>query len=237
MIRSANLLALATLFASAGCAGGDAGDFFQMEEGNTWEYFVRNSELNDEGWTLAIKDADDNQQGSRGQLYFELTRTYTDATNPTLEYTDFLRRFNVSTDNGGLGEDAPVIAWVYKQVNNDEGARNENFLVQPEVGADWSSAWEFEVDGENGASDFEFEVTAQYASSSVQTSLGSFEETLHITRTRQTISNSGGSEQILTNVREEWYARDVGLVQYRETGNDGLSVEGVLRTTSVAVPE
>ncbi len=230
------LLLAAPLGALSGCAAGDAGDYFQFEEGNSWQYFVRNSELRDERWTLSILDSDDNEQGSRGQLYFELKRTYTDDNNPDLEYSDFLRRFNVSADHGGLGEESPIIAWQYKQVNNDEGKRNEDFLVQPEVG-DWSAAWDFEVDGDAGASDFEFEVEAGWATESVQTSLGSFEDTLHVTRTRRTISNSGGNEQVLTNVREEWWALDIGLVQYRETGSDGLSVEGVVRQTSVSVPE
>ncbi|MCO4770108.1 MAG: hypothetical protein KDA24_08775 [Deltaproteobacteria bacterium] len=234
--RCSFVLALA-LGGLSGCAGGNAGNYFQFEEGNTWDFFVRNSELNDESWTLAIKDADDNQQGSRGQLYYELTRTYTDDNNPNLEYTDFLRRFNVSADNGGLGEEAPVIAWQYKQVNNDEGLRNENFVIQPEASSDWADAWDFDVDGENGGSDFEFEVTASFATESVQTSLDNYEDTLHVVRIRRTISNSGGNESVLTNTREEWYALDVGLVQYRETGADGLSVEGVLRNTSVAVPE
>jgi len=229
-------LIAAPLSALSGCAGGDAGNYFQLEEGNTWEYFVRNSELRDERWTLSILDSDDNEQGSRGQLYFELKRTYTDDNNPDLEYSDFLRRFNVSADNGGLGDDAPIIAWQYKQVNNDEGKRNEDFLVQPEVG-EWSSTWDFEVDGDAGASDFEFEVEAGWATEGVQTSLGVFEDTLKITRTRRTISNSGGNEQVLTNIREEWWALDVGLIQYRETGSDGLSVEGVVRQTSVEIPE
>jgi|GEM_PF-1972504 len=232
-----SLLLAAPLILTSGCAAGDARDYFQIAEGNTWEFFVRNSELNDERWTLQILDADENEQGGRGELYFELIATYTDATNPTLEYNEFRRRFNVSADNGGLGEDAPVIAWQYKQVNNDEGLRNENFVVQPEESPDWSASWDFEVDGEGGGSDFEFELVAGWATDSVQTSLGQFENTLKIERTRSTISNTGEGQQILTNLREEWYAPDVGLVQYRETGADGISVEGVLRTTNVSVPE
>lgn len=237
MLKASSLFLVAPLLLGSGCAAGDAGDYFQLVEGNTWEYFVRNSQLNDEKWTLELKDADDNDQGSRGQLYFELIATYTDATNPTLEYNEFRRRFNVSADNGGLGEEAPIIAWQYKQVNNDEGKRNEDFLRQPGDSADWSMAWDFDIDGEMGGSDFEFEIEMSWATDSVQTSLGEFSDTLYVSRLRRTISTSGGNEQILTNTREEWYALDVGLVQYRDTSTDGIAVEGVLRTTSVMLPE
>jgi hypothetical protein len=232
-----SLLLLVPLWGLSGCAAGSAGDYFQLVEGNTWEYFVRNSELNDEKWTLSIKDADDNEQGSRGELYFELIATYTDATNPNLEYNEFRRRFNVSADNGGLGDDAPVIAWQYKQVNNDEGKRNEDCFVQPEASADWSAAWDFDVDGEGGGSDFEYEINTSWSSDSVQTSVGTFTETLYVSRLRRTISNSGGNQSILENLREEWYALDVGLVQYRDTAADGEFVEGVLFTTNVTAPE
>lgn len=220
---------LAPLLLLTGCSGLGVGDYFQMVEGNTWSYFVRNSELNDEQWTLSVLDSEENEASGRGEFFVQLLRTYKDDVNPAIEYTEILRGFNVSPDFGGLGEDADPVAWVYKYANTDEGDRNENFVVQPGSESDWTASWDYEVRGDGGGSDFEFVIDMAYESEPIQTSLGTFEDTVAITRTRTTVS-SGGDD--LTNTRQEWWAVDVGLIRYIETGADGLSVEGVVRTTS-----
>jgi len=228
MLKRAAILALPLLL-TTGCSGLGVGDYFKIEEDNTWSFFVRNSELNDEQWTLSVLDSDENEQSGRGMFFIQLLRTYKDDVNPTIEYEEILRGFNVSPDYGGQGEDANPVAWVYKYANTDEGDRNENFLVQPGTDRDWTDAWDFEVEGAGGGSDFEFEISMSYESESIQTSLGTFDDTLAITRTRTTVSSGGDP---LENVRQEWWAVDVGLIRYIETGADGLSVEGVVRTTN-----
>jgi len=226
-------LALSALLMT-GCSGLGSGDYFQIAEGNSWSFFVRNSELNDEQWTLNVLDSDENDASGRGEFFMQLMRTYKDDVNPAIEYEEILRGFNLSADYGGLGEDADPVAWVYKYANTDEGDRNENFVVQPGTEADWSLSWDYEVRGSGGGSDFEFEIDMAYETEPIQTSLGTFEDTLAVTRTRTTVS-SGGDD--LTNTRQEWWAVDVGLIRYIETGADGLSVEGVVRTTNFAAAE
>ena len=213
-----------------GCSGLGVGDYFQLAEDNTWSFFVRNSELNDEQWTWSVVDAGENDASGRGEFFVQLIRNYKDAVNPAIEYTEILRGFNLSADYGGLGEDADPVAWVYKYANTDEGDRNESFVVQPGQESDWSAHWEYEVGGVGGGSDFEFVVDMAYESEPIQTSLGTFEDSVAVTRRRTTVS-AGGDE--LVNVRQEWWAVDVGLIRYIETGADGLSVEGVVRSTNV----
>lgn len=224
-----SLLLALVLAPLTGCAGLGAADYYQFEEGNSWEYFVRDSELTDEQWVLSIKDGDDNDQGGNGRFYFELMAYWKDATNPNIDYEEPRRRFNISPDFGGLGEDADIIAWQYKQVNNDEGRRNENFAVAPGDDPDWSETWDFSINGSGGGSDFDFEITASYSDEEIQTTPGTFDQTLHIERVRTTTSNNGGEVQVLTSVREEWYVADIGLIRYRDTASDGQVVEGVLR--------
>lgn len=223
MTKQAAMLAL--LLLTTGCSGLGVGDYFRIEEGNTWGFFVRNSDLNDERWTLSVLDADENEQNQRGTLYWQFLKTYKDDVNPAIEYEALLRSFNVSADYGGASEDSVPVAWLYKFVNEDEGERNENFLVQPGSESDWSVSWDYEVDG---SLDFEFVVDMAYETEPIQTSLGTFEDTLSVTRTRTW--SSGGDP--LENVRQEWWAQNVGLIRYIETGADGLSVEGVVRTTN-----
>ncbi len=224
MLKRAAILTLPLLLAT-GCGGLGVGDYFRIEEDNTWSFFVRNSELNDEQWTLSVLDADDNEENQRGSLYWQLRQTYKDDVNPTIEHAANLRAFNLSPDYGGQGEDAVPVAWIYKYVNTEEGLRNENFLVQPGTESDWSASWEFTV---RESFDFVFDIEMAYETEPIQTSLGTFEDTLAVTRTRTW--SSGGDP--LLNVRQEWWAVNVGLIRYIETGADGLSVEGVVRTTN-----
>ncbi len=228
-MKHAALLTLPLLLCT-GCSSLGVGDYFQIAEGNTWGFFVRNSELNDEQWTLSVLDADDNEQSQRGTLYWQFLKTYKDDVNPAIEFETLLRSFNVSPDYGGLGEDATPVGWVYKFANADEGDRNENFLVQPGTDSDWTQTWDYTVGGAGGGSDFEFVIEMAYETEPIQTSLGTFEDTVAVTRTRTTVSSGGDP---LQNTRQEWWAVDVGLIRYIETGADGLSVEGVVRTTNV----
>jgi hypothetical protein len=219
----------------AGCAESAVeGDWFRLQVGNEWEYFVRNAEEAEERWFLHVKDADDNPDSGRGTHYFLMERTFVDGSNPLIEHTLPMRGFNVAPFYVDGNEDSGTVqSWQYKVVNTDEGDRNEDFLQLPGPADDWTARWSYDLG--SGGTDFNFDVTMAWSDEALQTSIGSFERLLVVERVWTSVSEGvGGDELTLVTTRIEKYAQDAGLVSYKVIGSDGVEVEGVVRVATFA---
>ena len=119
----------------------------------------------------------------------------------------------------------------------EEGDRDEYFVVAPGSAGDWSDSWSYET-GEVGGSDFEHEISVSRCDGEVETSYAVFDDCLEYSRTVTTTNfDFEGNEQILTTVHDETWAADVGLVRYSITASDGHVSTAVLRTTSSQPPD
>ena len=72
-LRSCMLLLLSAWL--CGCPPVESTDYFQMEIGNQWEYYVTQGGLDGEVWNMEVFDADDNPETGRGDIYVVMTRT------------------------------------------------------------------------------------------------------------------------------------------------------------------
>lgn len=218
------LLSLATPLLLVGCEPAAGPDFLHLDLGNTWEYRLVEGEGEvGEAWIAEIRDDDDNNESARGQVMFEMRRTYADTSLR-------MRAFNLSWDpeldvEGG---------WLYKWVEHDEGERNNAFVLAPGEDPDWSAEWSYE-DIESGGSDFSHEVTAERSSEPVLTSYGTYSDTVYVHR-QLTVVNylSGVAQEPLVQERNEVWAEGVGLIVYGIQSSDGTYVEARLSATSVA---
>jgi hypothetical protein len=211
----------------AACSGAGA-DYFRIETGLTWEYSLVTGGVQDEVWRLEIVDAEENPANQRGQLWWRIIRSepHPDFAGERLE-TDH-RSFNVGLEEDQTGSEPVPIGWTYRHVELDEGDRNEFFVKVPEGGNTWSDTWSYTID--DGGSEFDYSVEIARGEDTVQTGLGNYDDTVRVVRTTVITNTAGGNDQVLTQVHEEHWARDVGLVRYRFTAADGEVTDAALRT-------
>lgn len=219
----------------AGCPPTIIDDYFQMEVGNTWEYFLVDGGEVDEFWTLNALDADDNDESGRGDIFFRMVRTVPDgiADGVPAEYEQ--RRFNIGLEQDLTGSEPRPIGWTYRWLPEaqKEGDREEYFVVVPGSRDDWTDSWSYEF-GEDGGSDFYIEVDTQRSEGPRQTSYGTYNDLVECVRTVEITSFATGEELVQTTVTTETWAAGVGLIHFHVLAADDTTTEGVLRTTNVA---
>jgi hypothetical protein len=232
------LLSLAPL-AAACPGGGAAADYYRMEQGLSWDYYlISEGGAEDEAWALQVLDADENEETSIGDLFFRLQRSYTDESNPSQTYTLDQRKFNLRLEEDETTDPPAPIGWTYRWVNQDEGERGEYFVKVPGADTEWSDDWDYEIEGDAGGSDFGFEVHAERWAEPVEASLGTYDDTIAYTRT-VTITSFGldGDELVQVQEHHEYWAAGVGLVRYLFVHSDGDVSEVVLRSTDAVTDE
>ncbi len=228
------LVCLAPVVFLLGCPPSGGGDYYNFGLGYTWEYVLIEGGEDDEFWTLQALDADENDESGRGDYYIKLTRTLPDSLGPGQDQTFDQRRFNVDHEQDLTGSEPVSIGWSYKWVLQEEGDREEYFVVAPGSARDWSDSWSYET-GESGGSDFEHEITASRCTDQVVSSFISTADCIEYERTVTTTNFAlDGSEQVLTTVHHETWAAGVGLMRYSITASDGGVSTAVLRTTDSA---
>lgn len=226
------LALLSVLSLLTACGPGAGGDYFKLEVGNTWEYFLIEGGEDGEFWTLQALDTDDNSANGRGDVYFRLSRTIPDGLSPGVDQTLEQRRFNVEHVQDLTGSEPVSIGWDYRWVLQEEGERSEFFVKTPGAGADWTDAWDYDIT-ETG-SDFVHSIEMSRCSGEVETSYAVFEDCVHVVRTLDTINYdiNNNPEDPLTTIHEEVWATGVGLVRYSILASDGQRSTAVLRTTN-----
>jgi len=204
------------------------GDYFRLEEGLTWEYSLVQGGVQDEVWRVEVGDAADNPANQRGSLWWRIVRSepHPDFPGERLE-TDH-RSFNVGAEEDQTGSEPVLLGYTYRHVELDEGDRNEWFVKVPEAGATWSDTWNYTID--DGGSEFEYTIEISRGQDTVQTGLGNYDDTVQVIRTTVITNRNQGNEQELTQIHEEHWARDVGLVRYRFTAANEEVTDAALRT-------
>ncbi len=250
------LAALSVLL--SGCPPVELQEYYQFAIGNTWEYYlteggVVTADCGDgidhesvEVWTLAVLDDDENAESQRGDRYVHWTRNWADPCNPSQEYTVTHRAFNLAEEVDLTGLEPVATGYTYKWVGNDEGKRNEYFVMAPNGSADWTESWDARVSGDGGGSDFEFEVSVEVLSEPLQVpyarpgASSTYTDVVEYTRTQTAISvNLDGEELVQTQIHVEDYAQGVGLIRYHYTNSEDPPqvTEALLRTTNISVDE
>ena len=232
MSRFLSLIPLTLLL--TGCPPGGGEDYFRLDVGNTWEYFLVDGGVEGEYWTLSMLDADENEESGRGDVFFQMLRTVPDALGPGVPADYPQRRFNVALEEDTTGSVAMPIGWTYRWLPDaqKEGDRGEYFVKSPGSASDWSDGWSYEV-GDAG-SDFDFEVETYRSSEARQTSFGTYTDLVIVERTTEITSYSTGTELVQTTTSVETWAAGVGLIHFSILGADGVTTEAVLRTTNAA---
>ena len=234
MRRSASLLiALGTAISVlGGCETAAPEDYFRFEIGHHWEYYLLQGGVDDEHWYLDVKDADENPETARGDFYFYFFQTVPAAVpeQPDIEHP--LRRFNYSAETTVDGDGATVVtAWTYRWAPEDEGDRDENFVVPPGAAADWSLDWDYGAD--TGSTETTFEMTEQRREDPIQTPYATYTDCLELVRAVTRVSQVGNDELTTVQTREETWCNGIGLVRYKITAVDGAVSEALLRDTNV----
>jgi hypothetical protein len=216
------------------CPPGTAEDHFQLELGNTWEYFLVDGGEEGEFWRLDMLDADDNSESGRGDLFFHMVRTVPNALGEGIPADYEQRRFNLALEQDLTGSVPKPIGWTYRWLPDaqKEGDRGEYFVVSPGSAADWSDDWSYDF-GEDTGSDFSISVTTERSDVPRQTSFGTFTDLVLIERTVEITSFSSGEELVQVTVTSETWASGVGLIHFHILAADGTTTEAVLRTTNV----
>jgi len=219
----------------AGCPPTAQNDHYQLELGNTWEYFLVDGGEEGEFWTLQILDADDNEESGRGDIFFRMIRTVPNALGEGIPADYEQRRFNLALEEDLTGSTPKPIGWTYRWLPEaqKEGDRGEYFVVSPGSASDWADDWSFEF-GEDTGSDFEISVVTERSDVGRQTSFGTFDDLILVERTAQITSFSTGEELVQTTVTTETWAAGVGLIHFHILAADGTTTEAVLRTTNAA---
>jgi hypothetical protein len=232
MYRFLSILPLAVLL--IGCPPSAQEDYFHLELGNSWEYFLVDGGEEGETWSLDILDADDNEESGRGDIFFKMIRTVPNALGEGVPADYEQRRFNLALEQDETGSTPKPIGWTYRWLPEaqKEGDRGEYFVVSPGSASDWSDDWSYDF-GEDTGSDFSISVVTQRSSDARQTSFGTFTDLVVVERTVEITSFSTGEELVQTTVTNETWAAGVGLVHFHILAADGTTTEAVLRTTNV----
>ena len=227
-------------FVLAACAPEVLPDYFNLGTvGASWYYDVVQGQGEDEGWwVLQTLDADseDHPPGDdgvhRGDIWFKLSRIIPDDPNPGEDQEYPQRQFNLSHDQDLSGSEPLSIGWEYEWLADPgEGDHGEYFLRTPSMNEDWTEFWTYET-GEEGASDFEHDVSASYCAEPIETSYGILTDCLVYERTVTTTNYVDGEPVPLTAVHTEYWAAGIGLARYEILATDGELTITVLRTTT-----
>jgi len=228
-MRLLSLLAALGAAAVMGCAPTVAQDYFRLEVGNSWEYFVVEGGTDGETWYLEALDADDNDMSGRGDVYLRMMQELPD--DPGSPF--FLRRFNIRHEQDLTGSTPVSIGWSYRWVEKNEGDRDEWFVTSPGSDSGWTDSWSYSVQESGAGSEFEHEVTAGYCTEEVAASYATTDDCVEVERTITTVNHSLGEDAPdLVTVHIETWAAGVGLLRYRILESDGQTKDAVLRTAS-----
>lgn len=228
----APILALSLLLVVGCGTGSGADDYFRFEAGNTWTYYLNEGGQEDEVWTLDVLDADENEQSARGDFFFLLTQTYPNPEPALPDITSPLRQFNFSAELSGTVENPEVSSWVYKWANDDEGLRNQDFVVPPGDDSAWTTTWESGSD--TGTLEVAYEIASSRRAEGIRVPFGFYEDCIDVRRTITRTGTVAGDDSVTVQVREETWANGVGLIRYHLTATDGTISEGLLRETNTA---
>jgi hypothetical protein len=212
----------------------EAGDFFLLEAGNTWTYTLIQGG-NGEEWTLSVLDAAENQDSSRGDLWFYMTRPEpsNDPQDPDAVIDFPVRSFNVSLEADSTGEEPIPIGYTYRFVGQGEGDRNEFFVKYPGDNATYTESWEYEVENELGTNRFEYSIETRHSTDEVETGLGNWSDNILVDRVVTQINIDGaGNEVPFEQTHQEVWAAGAGLVRYRFVSVDEEVTEAVMRTST-----
>ena len=226
MKRALSLILGATLL--GGCTPAEeAGDFFLLEVGNSWTYTLIQGG-NGEEWTLRTRDAAENPDSTRGDVWVHLTRpeSANDPQDPDAVIDYPVRSFNVSQEADSTGDEPIPIGYTYRFVGQGEGDRNKFFVKYPGDDEGYTESWDYEV--EIGTSRYEYDVTVTHSTAAVETGYGSWSDNILVHR-EVTIVNQGVP---LTQQHDEVWAAGGGLVRYRFESGDEQVTEAVVRTST-----
>jgi hypothetical protein len=233
MLRAPTLFVLAALL--AGCTSlEEAGDYFRLEVGQSWTYTLIQGG-NGEEWTLRTRDAAENPDSTRGDVWFHLTRPEpsNDPQDPDGVIDFPVRSFNVSQEADTTGDVPIPIGYTYRFVGQGEGDRNKYFVKYPGEDETFTDAWDYEVASEVGTSRFEYDVTVTRSTEPVETGYGSWSDNILVHRVVTIVNVNGQGEEVaLPQTHDEVWAAGGGLVRYRFESADEQVTEAVVRTST-----